>query len=150
MKLEKDEHKILSEYTLGFRKKLTLTNKRLIVQQGEGFFRITWKNETEIPLEEIVEACSDGESPTSFNVMKLRLKNGDTREIHFMPKDSEIMKQPTDSTAVQTRVKSITDRWVNEVNSLITGRRNEEAIKSAVECYRTVRESMGSVHKRDR
>jgi len=48
MELEKDEHVILDDGTLGFRKKLTLTNQRLIVQKGKGFFKVSWKKEEEM------------------------------------------------------------------------------------------------------
>ena len=141
---------VLSEYSLGFKKKMTLTNKRLIVQQGEGFFRVTWKNEAEIPLEEIEEANAHVESSTSLSTMKLRLKNGNTKDIRFKPPESEMTDRAIDKTAMLTKVKAITERWVNAITSLISDRRNEEAIKSAVECNWTTRGRMGSVHKRDR
>lgn len=53
LELKKDEHIILDGGTLGFRKKLTLANQRLIIQKAKGFFKVSWKKEDEIPLKEI-------------------------------------------------------------------------------------------------
>ena len=148
MKLVKDEHIILSEYVLGFRKKLTLTNKRLVVQQGRGFLKVTWENKADIPLEELEEACAHVESGTSMSMMKLRLKNGNTKDIRFKLHDSEMIgASPSAGEAILAKVKSITDRWVNAINKQISSRKDEDdfdkAIKSAVECGRTVRGKMG-------
>ena len=47
------EEIVLDDGQLGFRKKLTLTNKRLIIQKCKGVFSVSWEQESEIPLEEI-------------------------------------------------------------------------------------------------
>lgn len=120
MELGKDERIILDDGTLGFRKRLTLTNKRLIILKGKGFFKVTWKKEEEISIEEIEEAYAHVDSFTSMSVMKLRLKNGRTKDIRFKLSDSQMVggMLGDPNTALPMKVKSITDRWVNVINSL--------------------------------
>jgi len=116
MELEKDEHIILNDGILGrtwivFWKKLTRTNKRLIVQKGKGFFKVSWKIEEEIPLEEIEEAYHHVHSFTNMSELKLTLKNDRTKDVRFRLGDSR--------TYLSLNVKSITDRWVHAINGAL-------------------------------
>lgn len=121
MDLESDEYIVLDDGTLGFRAILTLTNKRLIIQQGKGLFKVTWGKEKEILLKEIEEAYAHLESFTSMSVMKLRLRNGRTEDIRFKLRDSEMIGASLGdpSVGIPMKVKSITDRWVNAINNQI-------------------------------
>jgi hypothetical protein len=118
MPLKKDEHVVLDGGVLGFRKNLMLTNKRLVFQKGKGWFKLTWKDEEEILLNEIVEVYAHVDSFSSMSVMKLKLRNGKTRDIQFKLKDSEMagasLGDP--NLSIPMKVKSITDRWVNAIN----------------------------------
>jgi len=124
MELEKDEHVILDDGTLGFRKKLTLTNQRLIVQKGKGFFKVSWKKEEEIPLEEIEEVYAHVDSFPPMSVMKLTLKNGRTKDIRFkLPDSGMVWASLGDSgNVIPMNVKSITDRWVHAINDARRGK----------------------------
>ena len=119
MDLEQDEHIVLDDGTLGYKKKITLTNKRLIIQKGGGLFKGTCKKEKEIPLVDIEEAYVHVESSTSMSIMKLRLKSGNTEDIQFKLRDSEMagasLGDP--NVTMPMKVKSITDRWVNAINN---------------------------------
>jgi len=121
MELDKDENIILDDGNLGFRKKLTLTNNRLIILKGKGLFKVSWKKEEEILIEEIEEAYAHVDSFTSLSVMKLRMKNGKTKDIRFKLSDSQMVGASLGDVggAIPMKVKSITDRWVNAINKLI-------------------------------
>lgn len=117
MELKGDEHVILNEDgAMGFRRKLTLTDKRLILQKGHGVFKVTWTIEEEIPLVEIMEAYAHVESFTSLPILKLRLKKGGTRNIRLKLSDSQLVGTMGEDSAMMMKIRSLTDRWVNAIN----------------------------------
>lgn len=120
MVLERGEKIVLDDGALGFGKKLTLTNKRLIVQEGEGFLRVKWKEE--IPIKDISEAYAEVGSFTALSTLMLKLKNGATKEFHLKLSDTQMLGSSlaTDmGTDMAMRVKFIVDRWVTAINHLI-------------------------------
>jgi hypothetical protein len=56
MELSEGEEVVLDDGYVGYRQKLTLTNKRLVYRKKEGMFKTTWNVTEEIPLEQIEEA----------------------------------------------------------------------------------------------
>jgi hypothetical protein len=122
MDLEGDERLVLDDGPLGFRKKLTLTNKRLIVQEGKGLLSVKWHKTEEIPMRDIAEAYVDVGSFIALSTLVLRLKNGQTREFKLKLSDSQMLGASMSSdmgTSVEMRVKFVTDRWVTAINQLI-------------------------------
>lgn len=122
MDLEKDERVILDDGPLGFRKKLTLTNKRLITQEGKGFLSVKWNKVEEIPINDIAEAYTEVGSFIALSTMVLKLKNGQTKESKLKLSDSQIMGASLSQdmgTNMEMRVKFVTDRWVSAINQLI-------------------------------
>lgn len=122
MELEKDEKIVLDKGALGFRKKLTLTNKRLIVQEGKGLLSVKWKIAEEIPIREISEAYAEVGSFTAMSTLMLKLKNGATKEFHLKLNDSQMLGSflSTDmGTDLPMRMKFVVDRWVTAINHLI-------------------------------
>ena len=122
MKLGKDEKIILDDGNLGFRKKLTLTNERLVTQKGKGVFRVTWGIEDDISLSDIEEAYADVESFSAMSTMRLRLKNNKISEFRFKLSDTQALgsAMSTDmGTDMAMRVKFLTDRWLQAINHAI-------------------------------
>ena len=62
MNLERDEKIVLDNGPLGLGKKLTLTNKRLIILKDEGVFDVDWKQEKVVPLNAIEDVYIETES----------------------------------------------------------------------------------------
>jgi hypothetical protein len=127
MELLEGEAVVLDNGNVGYRQKLTLTNKRLIYTQKEGFFTTTWNVTEEIPLEQIEEAYTDdkrvglGLSKASFAMLKM--KDGETRElnIHIGDSDSLGMMFAADAgTDFAVRTKTVCDKWVNAVNQQLS------------------------------
>lgn len=120
--MKKDERVILDDGPLGFRKKLTLTNKRLITQEGKWFLSVKWNKVEEIPINDIAEAYTEVGSFIALSTMVLKLKNGQTKEFKLKLSDSQIMGASLSqdmSTNMEMRVKFVTDRWVSAINQLI-------------------------------
>lgn len=120
MELEKDENIILDDGPLGFRRKLTLTNKRLIIQKGEGLFRVTWKQESEIPLAEIEEAYLVADSFSALSSIKLRMKNGESVDLQLKLGDTQALGASLAAdtlTDMAVRMKILNDRWISAINN---------------------------------
>ena len=131
MELEEDEDVILDEGIFGFRKKLLLTNKRIIVQKAKGLFSVTWKTENEIPLSEIEEATEWMDPLSSQSSMILKLKNKEKIYFNFKLTDSEIavsMLGETGST-LSIKSKAITDKYVTAINHQLNKKAEENPLK---------------------
>ena len=128
MELEEDENVILDEGFWGYRKKLVLTNKRLLVQKGKGLFRLTWKIENEIPLGEIEEAYGMMETFTSLSLLILKLKNKEQVHFNFRLTDSQMPSLMGGAGAlIPMEAKAITDKYVTAINHQIQNKFQENA-----------------------
>jgi hypothetical protein len=131
MELEEDEDVILDDGIFGFRKKLVLTNKRIIVQKAKGLFSISWKTENEIPLSEIEEATEWMDPLSSLSSMILKFKNKEKIYFNFKLTDSEIavsMLGETGST-LSIKSKAITDKYVTAINHQLNKKAEENPLK---------------------
>jgi hypothetical protein len=120
MELSKDEDIVLDDGYVGYRQKLTLTNKRLIYSKKEGMFKTTWNVMEEIRLEQIEEAYTHTKGGlTQLSVAMLRMKDGGTRElnVHFGGGDAlgSLLAADT-ATDMAVRTKTLCDKWVNAIN----------------------------------
>lgn len=75
MKLSEGEQIVLDDGYLGFRRKLTLTNQRLIFWKKHGFFRTSWAQEEEILLTEIEEAYTEPSGAFGWSTAMLKMRN---------------------------------------------------------------------------
>lgn len=120
MELEEDENTILDDGFWGSKKKLVLTNKRLIVQKQEGIIRLTWKLENEILLEEVEEAYGMLDVFTSLSSLILKLKNNEQLIFNFRLVDTQMSMFGGDTRfSIPMKTKEITDKYLTEINNQI-------------------------------
>ena len=128
MELEEDENVILDDGFWGSKKKLVLTNKRLLVQNGNGIFRLRWKTENEIPLNEIEEAYGMMDTFTSLSSLILKLKNNEKLHFIFRLIDSQMLSLVGDAgTLIPMKTRAITDKYVTAINHQIQNKFQENA-----------------------
>jgi len=120
IKLFEGEQVVLDNGYVGYKQKLTLTNKRLIYIKGKGLFKTTWDIGEEIPLEQIEEAYTQTEGRlTQMSLAMLKMKNGELRKLNVNLGGGAALgtllshDMPTD-TAIRT--KTLSDEWVNAIN----------------------------------
>src|SRR4030067_3532635 len=137
-KLLTGEQIVLDNGSLGFRKKLTLTNKRLIIQTGRGFFSVTWEQEDEIPLQEIEEAYVEpGGAFITLSRAMLKMKNRGDIELGLKLSDSQMLGTTlaTDElTDMTLRMKTVNDRWVTAINNQLNKLRIEQLTNRSNKC----------------
>jgi hypothetical protein len=136
--LDEDEKIILDDGPVGYRRKLTLTNKRLIFLKKKGVLTTSWVQEDEIPLEEIEEAYVEpGGAFFSLSTAWLKMKNQEPIELGLKLSDSQMLgttlasDQTTDMTL---RIKTVNDRWVNAINNQLNRNRIEQLTSGIVNC----------------
>ena len=128
MELEEDENVILDDGFWGSKKKLVLTNKRLLVQNGNGIFRLRWKTENEIPLNEIEEAYGMMDTFTSLSSLILKLKNNEKLHFIFRLIGSQMLSLVGDAgTLIPMKTRAITDKYVTAINHQIQNKFQENA-----------------------
>ena len=120
IKLGEEEKIVLDNGYVGYRQKLTLTNKRLVYKKKEGVFKTKWNMTKEIPLEQIEEAythTTGGFSQKSY--AKLRMKNGKITELNVEPGTGDalgMLGAADMGTELAIRTKTVCDKWVNAIN----------------------------------
>ena len=120
MKLREGEQVVLDDGYLGFRRKLTLTNQRLIFWKRHGFFRTSWAQEEEISLAEIEEAYAEPSGAFGWSAAMLKMKNDKSIELGLKLPDSEPFMpdlREEKLSSMHQRLKAIKDRWVDAINS---------------------------------
>jgi len=120
MKLLEGEKVVLDDGYVGYKKKLTLTNKRLVYVRGEGFLSTKWKLDEEIPLEQIEEAYTQTQGGlTQMSKAILKMKNGETRELRVSGGSGDLgsLLAADMATDMAVRTKTLSDRWVNAINA---------------------------------
>jgi hypothetical protein len=122
MQLVPGENIVLDDGPLGFRKKLTLTNKRLIIQKGKGLFNVTWEIESTIKLDDIEEAYVEpGGAFMVLSKAMLKLKNShEPLELGLKLSDTQMLGTSLagdELTDMSVRMKTVNDRWVNAINN---------------------------------
>jgi hypothetical protein len=120
IRLLEGEEVVLDNGYVGYRHKLTLTNKRLLYTKGEGLFKVSWNVTEEIPLERIEEAYTHTKgSLTQLSVAMLKMKVGETRELRVSCGGGDALGSllaPDMPTDVAIRTKTLCDKWVNAIN----------------------------------
>jgi len=119
IKLLEGEKVVLDDGYVGYKRKLTLTNKRLVYVRGEGLFSTTWKLDEEIPLEKIEEAYTQTIGGlTQMSKAILKMKGGETRELKVSGGSGDLGSLfATDmATDMAVRTKTLSDKWVNAIN----------------------------------
>ena len=154
MELLEGEKVVLNNGYVGYRQKLTLTNKRLIYTKKKGVFKATWNMIEEIPLEQIEEAythTSGGFSQKSY--AKLRMKDGKIRELNVEPGtgDALVMLGAADmGTELTIRTKTVCDKWVNAINQQLRlkGESQTEKLEERIrELEKKLKEKRGKGYK---
>ena len=138
MKLSEGERVVLDDGSVGFRRKLTLTNKRLIFQKKKGFISTSWVQDDEIPLDKIEEAYVEIVSKFSGkSAAMLRMKNGESIELGLKLTDSEVFGADFGGeglAGMNLRLKMKNDRWVNEINNQLNKNRIEKLESEEKKC----------------
>jgi hypothetical protein len=120
IKLEEDEKILLDDALIGFRRKLVLTNKRLLVQKGKGMFNITWvfENNYQILLSDIEEATAEMDTFTSISTLVLKLKNQKKVIIRIGLNDSQLASSMLGGLQYigPIKLKAIVDKYMNSIN----------------------------------
>lgn len=136
MKLKRDESIILDNGPLGLKKKVSLTNKRLIIQKDEGVFTTQWKKKKVIPLKSIEDVYLETNSQTGFSSMKLKLKSGKNYDISLTLSDSWIINDTPETNLDKEKsnqMKMLNYRWVKAItNQLIKIDTEKREIKTEV------------------
>jgi hypothetical protein len=123
IKLEEDEKIILDDALIGFRRKLVLTDKRLLVQKGKGMFNITWvfENDYQILLSDIEEATVEMDTFTSASILVLKLNNQKKIIIRIGLSDSQLFSSMLGGlqSIGPIKLKAIVDKYMNAINHRI-------------------------------
>ena len=120
MELEKDETVLIDECFWGSKKKLVLTNRRLLVQKRKGIVRKRWKTENEISLDEIEEAYRMMDLFTSLSSLILSLRNREKMHFVFRLTDSQMPSLIGDvGTLIPMETRAITNKYVTAINRQI-------------------------------
>ena len=139
MKLKRDEKIILDNGPLGLKKKLTLTNKRLIIQKDEGVFNVDWKQEKVIPLDSIEDIYLVTKGFSGLSSMKIKLKKKEPFELSLSLGDSWLIGDSPETKLDKeksTQLKMLNYRWVRVItNQLMT--LDEEKKEASIEKEKT-------------
>ena len=120
MKLREGEQIVLDDGYLGFRRKLILTNQRLIFWKKHGFFRTSWAREEEIPLTEIEEAYTEPSGTFGWSTAMLKMRSYKSIKLGLKLPDSEPFMPDLEGErlySMHQRLKAIEDRWVDAIHS---------------------------------
>ena len=136
MKLKRDERIILDNGPLGLKKKLTLTNKRLIIQKDEGVFTTQWKKDKVIPLKTIEDIYLETKTQTGLSLMKIKLKNGKNFDVSLSLSDSWLISDSPENNLDKeksSQMKMLNYRWVKAItNQLIKLDTEKREIKTEI------------------
>lgn len=120
MNLERDEKIVLDNGPLGLGKKLTLTNKHLLIHKDEGVFDVNWKQEKVIPLNTIEDAYIETESFSNLSSFKLKLKNGKSIELSLSLDNSWLINDSPETKMNKEKsnqLKMLNYRWVKAITN---------------------------------
>ncbi|MGD6851907.1 MAG: hypothetical protein ACQCN6_07615 [Candidatus Bathyarchaeia archaeon] len=111
MNLENEETLIMANNLLGSRNRVSLTSKRLVFEEGNGYLLIFWKQYHQLLLEDIEEASVDKDS-FIVDSIKIKLKNGANMRVQFKLPDSETLYPDPELD----EFCSIAERWAHAIN----------------------------------
>jgi len=118
--LERDEKIVLDNGPLGLGKKLTLTNKHLLIHKDEGVFDVNWKQEKVIPLNTVEDAYIETESFSNLSSFKLKLKNGKSIELSLSLDNSWLINDSPETKMNKeksSQLKMLNYRWVKAITN---------------------------------
>jgi hypothetical protein len=118
--LEVGERIVLRDAEIGLRRRLLLTNRRLIAFQGEGVINPKYAIIQQCPIDQIDDAWADVDRLKQC-WFKIRTKDSQEWECRFDARSSlldMVGPQLGEDTALVRQVV-ITNRWVNAINRLI-------------------------------
>lgn len=120
MKLKRDENLIMDNGPLGLKKKLTLTDKRLIIQKDEGLFNVNWKQEKVISLDSIDDIYLETKGFSGLSSMKIKMKKGKSIELSLSLGDSWLIDDSSESKLDKDKseqLKMLNYRWVRAITN---------------------------------
>jgi len=132
MKLLKGERVVLEHSPFGSLRKVTLTNKRLTIQNKKGLYFSFWMIEEEFPLDTIKEAYLKTASISGISSLWLKLK--DSKLIQVPIALGSVEELGTLGAAEMTtdyalKIKIVNDRWVKVINNQLKKNRIRTAAK---------------------
>ena len=137
MKLLEGEQVVLEDSHFSSSRKVTLTNKRLLVQKKKGLFYSYWMIDEEFPLETIDEAYVETDSFSAIGSLQLKLKNGESIRLPVSPDGGALLGTlgaadwVTDSAL---KIKTVNDRWVNAINNQLIKRQIKQLTNRGNKC----------------
>ena len=138
LKLLEGEKVVLDDGYVGYRQKLTLTNKRLVYKKKEGVFKTKWIMIKDIPLDQIEEAythTTGGFSQSSSAMLKMKDEKILELKVEMGSGDALGMLTSSDmGTDMAVRTKTLCDKWVNAINQQlrIKGERQTEMLEERI------------------
>ncbi len=120
MKLKRDENLIMDNGPLGLKKKLMLTNKRLIIQKDEGVFNVDWKQEKVISLNSIEDIYLETKGFSGLSSMKIKMKKGKSIELSLSLGDSWLIDDTSETKLDKDKseqLKMLNYRWVRAITN---------------------------------
>ncbi len=120
MKLKRDENLIMDNGPLGLKKKLMLTNKRLIIQKDEGVFNVDWKQEKVISLNSIEDIYLETKGFSGLSSMKIKMKKVKSIELSLSLGDSLLIDDSSETKLDKDKseqMKMLNYRWVRAITN---------------------------------
>ena len=137
MKLKRTEKIVMDNGPLGLKKKLTLTNKRLIIQKDEGIFNVDWKQEKAISLDSIADIYLETKDFSGLSAMSIKLKKGKPIKLALSLNGSWLIGDSPETKLDEEKsiqMKMLNYRWVraitNQLMKLEGEKKNKEIKKS--------------------
>ena len=131
------ERIILEDSHFGSGRKVTLTDKRLIVQKNKGLLHPCWVIDEEIPLETIEEAYVDPGGFSGISSLWLKLNYGERILIPVSPSGSALIGSLGAADFITDnalKLKAVNDRWASAINNQINKHQTDQLSKHISEC----------------
>ena len=136
MKLLEGETIVLEDSHFGSWRKVTLTNKRLLVQRKKGLFSSYWAIDEEFPLETIEEAYVETSGFSGSSSLQLRLKKGEKYQLPIdLSGDAALGSLVAGDwvTDVALKQQAVNSRWASAINNQLV-KCQLEKLKSIDKC----------------
>lgn len=140
--LNEEETIVLEDSHFGASRKITLTNKRLVIQKKKGVFNAYWLVEHEFPFDTIEEAYTDTGGISGMSTLWVKFKDDKIIQLPIGLGGAESLgafgaeDMVTDMAVKQNLVNN---KWVNAINNQL--RKNQiEQLSQIKKCFNCEKE----------
>ncbi len=117
LNLAYQETLIMTNSLPGNHNRVSLTSKRLVFEEGSGYFSVSWKQYHQLLLTNIEEAFVDTES-SIMDSITIKLKDGIIMRVQFKLADSQNLYLSSEID----QFSSTAERWVQAINERVCKR----------------------------